>query len=417
MRKAAKLVIVILLLAGIGVTVWMQTTASGRAAYNVIDYRVRRLLPNATSSGSGAVAGRVTDTDGAPLADALTLVSTDRGMVFTDTTDAQGIYRIEGVPAGSYVPMAAQWTHETTPYAEGAVQVAANNVNAGIDFQLAPRAPYRPAIDYLNIGPQESVSGTFPSQVTATRQRIRLHHAGITHEQALLYAPPGKEPLPALLLTLPTSVWGWEPIGVALANEGYVVVAVGPAEERGLDLAAHARDVVAVGWLLFDGRLSDRVDTARVGGLAGSFSSVLLFRALRDLPEFRGVVTMGGISDGFLGYNALFREELEIPAPYDSYIASLGRPDRHPEIYLAASPAFFAGHMPPTLIIHTHEDEVIPVNQATRFANALERAGTPHELVLYEDTTHYLDPNNPDEETRRVYDTTVNFLNRYVARD
>lgn len=417
MRKAVILLIVILLAAGIGVAVWVQTTASGRAVYNVVDYRVRRLLPNATSSGSGAIAGHITDTDSAPLADALTLVATDRGVVFSDTTDAQGVYQIEGVPAGTYVPLAAKWTYETRRYVEGDVRVSADSVTSGIDFQLAPREPYRPRIDALEIGPPESVTGTFPSDISAVRRRIRFQHAGITHEQALLYEPSGEGKLPALLLTLPTSVWGWEPIGVALANEGYVVVAVGPAEERGLDLAAHTRDVVAVGSLLFGGQLSERVDTSRVGGLAGSFSSVLLFRALRDLPQFRGVVTMGGISDGFLGYNALFSEELEIPAPYDSYVASLGRPDQHPEIYLAASPAFFADHMPPTLIIHTRADEIIPVNQATRFANALERAGTPYELVLYEDTTHYLDPNNPDEETRRVYDVTVRFLDQYVARD
>lgn len=417
MRKAVTLLVVILLLAGIGIIVWVQATASGRAAYNVADYRVRRLLPNATSSESGAIAGRVTADDAIPLADALTLVATDRGVVFTDTTDAQGIYQIKGIPAGTYVPLAAKWAYETMPYAEGGVHVSADSVTAGIDFQLTPRPSYVPTIDALKIGPPEPVSGTFPSQVTATRRRIRFQHAGITHEQALLYEPPGEGKLPALLLTLPTSVWGWEPIGVALANEGYVVVAVGPAEERGLDLTAHTRDVVAVGTLLFEGRLSDRADTSRVGGLAGSFSSVLLFPALHDLPEFRGVVTMGGISDGFLGYTALFSETLEIPAPYDSFVASLGRPDRHPEIYLAASPAFFAAHLPPTLIIHTRADQVIPVNQATRFANALAHAGTPHTLVLYEDTTHYLDPNNPDEETRRVYDVTVDFLDRYVARN
>lgn len=417
MRKAVILLIVVLLLVGIGVTAWVQTTASGRAAYNVVEYRLRRLLPDAASPDSGAIAGRVTDVDSTPLSDALVLVATDRGVVFTDTTDAQGIYQIESVPAGTYVPLAAKWSYSTTQYAEDEVRISPDEVTSGVDFQLAPRRTYVPTIDTLEIGPPESVRGTFPSPISALRRRIRFQHAGIMHDEALLYEPPGASTLPALLLTLPTSAWGWEPISVALANEGYIVVAVGPAEERGLDLAAHTRDMVAVGSLLLAGKLSERVDTSRVGGLAGSFSSVLLFRALRDLPTFDGVVTMGGISDGFLGYNALFSEELQIPAPYDTYIASLGRPDQHPDLYLAASPAFFAENLPPTLIIHTHADQVIPVNQATRFADALKHAGTPYELVLYEDTTHYLDPTNPNEETRRVYETTVAFLNEWVAHD
>lgn len=417
MRKLVTILLLLLVLVGVGLTVWVQTTASGRAAYNVAEYRLRRMLSGPPTDGArGAVTGRITDVDGRPIPDAFALVATGRGVVFSDEADEQGIYRIDDVPVGSYVPLAATWDHTMERYGGGeAIEVHADRATGGIDFELSPYRPYRPPLTDLRLGSSVEVTSTFPRPITATRRSVRVEHAGLTFDEALVYEPPGTDMLPALLLTLPSPAAGWETISVALANEGYVVVAVGPAEERGLDLAAHRRDVAAVGTLLFDGRLSARADPSRVGGLSGSFSSVLLFPALRDLPPFRAAVTMGGISDGFLGYQALFREDLEIPSPYDSFVAGLGRPDRHPEIYLAASPAFFAEHLPPTLIIHTHADRVIPVDQATRFAEVLEAAGTPYELVLYEDISHYLDPENPTEETRRVYDETVTFLEQWIS--
>lgn len=409
---------VVLLLAASALGVWALAMPAGRAAYNVVDYRVRRLLPAPTLAASGALAGRITSTDGRPLPDAFALVATGRGVVFRGDADDQGFYRIEDVPVGTYVPLAAAWDYDAQhPSNSPFVRVRANRVTTGIDFHLPPEPPYRPVICELTVGPSEEVTGTFPALVTATRSQITFQYAGLTLTNTLLYEPPGDQPLPALLLVFPTPAIGWEPISVALANEGFVVLTVGPAAERGLDLEAHAHDVIAAAALLLDGQLTPRADTSRVGGLAGSFSSVLLFRALRDLPPLQAVVTMGGVSDGFLGYQALFREELEIPPPYDTFVASLGRPDRHPEVFLKYSPAFFAGHLPPTLIIHTPADRVIPIDQAYRFAEALAQAGTPHELVIYEDISHYLDPYNPTGETRRVYEITVRFLKEMLSTE
>ncbi len=44
--------------------------------------------------------------------------------------------------------------------------------------------------------------------------------------------------------------------------------------------------------------------------------------------------------------------------------------------------------MPPVLILHGEEDRVVPVTEATRLQQLLERAGTPYEMKLYPGAGH-----------------------------
>jgi dipeptidyl aminopeptidase/acylaminoacyl peptidase len=148
--------------------------------------------------------------------------------------------------------------------------------------------------------------------------------------------------------------------------------------------------------------------------MSGSFGSLVVFRALRDLPSVPAVVNVGGVSDSFLIVSSLYSQDLEIPPPYDTAIAALGRPDQDPAFFFAFSPVFFADRLPPTLIVHTYADEVIPYNQATALDAAMTAAGVPHELLLYEDTTHYLDAYNPTRATHTVYERVVAFAKEYT---
>ena len=118
---------------------------------------------------------------------------------------------------------------------------------------------------------------------------------------------------------------------MALANEGYVVLATGPSPQRGLDIYGMGRDLLKAAALLRAGQLTDRADTKRQGWLGGSFSSLIIYRALWDDPGgVDALVLVGSISDGFLWVQALYDTELEIPDAYTTYVASLGRPDRYP---------------------------------------------------------------------------------------
>jgi dipeptidyl aminopeptidase/acylaminoacyl peptidase len=178
-----------------------------------------------------------------------------------------------------------------------------------------------------------------------------------------------------------------------------------------------ARDLLQTVAYLRSGTLTPHADTQREGWLSGSFSSVIQYQALREDPGgVDALVVVGGISDALVGVQALYSEQLEIPPKYETAIAALGRADRYPEVYLGYSPAFEAEHMPPTFVVHTTADEVIPPNQAVRFAEALDSAGVTHELFLYEDTTHYLDQVNVTPDTAELYRRLTAFLDTYVRQ-
>ena len=150
--------------------------------------------------------------------------------------------------------------------------------------------------------------------------------------------------------------------------------------------------------------------------MSGSFGSLILFRALRDLPVAPpALVNIGGVSDAFLGVQALYGDTLAIPPPYDMAVAAMGRPDRDPAFFFAYSPLFFAEQLPPTFILHMVNDEVIPHDQAEALARALEEAGVPYHLLLYTDTTHYLDARYPTEATFMVFDQVMDFVAQTFA--
>lgn len=66
--------------------------------------------------------------------------------------------------------------------------------------------------------------------------------------------------------------------------------------------------------------------------------------------------------------------------------------------------------MPPVLILHGEDDRVVPVSEATKLAQLLDRAGTPYEMKLYPGAGHgfnglqYLDAGQ----------RTVQFFRRYL---
>jgi hypothetical protein len=89
-----------------------------QALYNVAEYKVitqweswfgyREPDPDRV----GSFEGTVRDTEGQPLPGATVLVATRRGVTYATSTDAQGHYRIDEVPEGKYVPIAARWGYD-----------------------------------------------------------------------------------------------------------------------------------------------------------------------------------------------------------------------------------------------------------------------------------------------------------------
>ncbi|MCS6844684.1 MAG: carboxypeptidase regulatory-like domain-containing protein [Caldilineales bacterium] len=397
-------------------------TADPEALSNVLGYRLRRAFPPlllfSTPSPTATLTGHVWDEAGRPVADAVALVATVRGQVISTRTDAAGRFRLEGIPPGRYTPMAGAWGFEAVNGAP--VQLAAGQP-LSVDFTLPVRRPAVLRPTDPAVGEPVLERSQFPEPMAATRIPFSFTLDGARIDNAHLYLPSSPSfpsspssrtsPLPLVVL-YPSHPLNWNAVSVALTREGNPVLALGPHVSAGLDIDLHARQARAAVELWQAGRLAPWLPPDdRWLGLAGSFSSLILFRMLPDLARPpQALISVGGISDAFLGVQALYDTELSIPPPYDMAVAALGRPDRDPAFFFNLSPVFFAEHLPPTLVIHTYNDEVIPYNQAEALAAALDAAGVPHELLLYEDTTHYLDAYRPTPATYLVYGRVLDYI-------
>jgi len=436
-RRRALLAVLLTLcmLAAVGAFLWLQTPV-GRAAANVAQYRTRVLLQrwfgdaSPGASGRGALSGVVRDTAGQPLSDALVLVSTLRGIVYSTTSDELGAYRLEDVPLGRYVPVAGKWGYADTPYRKGAeertsVSVRAQQIQTGIDFSLAAYQPWQPSLDEPAIlGPPETGYALFPAEISARRTPVTYVNEGLVITTTFVYEPLGEVEgsqlqalRPVVVAAYPSEPIEWDRVSVALAHEGYVVLANGPSPLRmpTVDIYGMTRDLVQAIAYLRDGQLAENVDLERTAWLGGSFSSLVLYRAMWEAqPEIDAMIWVGSISDAFLLVQSLYDVDLAIPSRYQDAIAAMGRPDRDPAFFLGLSPAFQAAQMSPCLIAHTYADEVVPYAQSERFAQALQDAGIEHELYLYQDTSHYLDQVNITPETAELYRRLAAFLDKHM---
>jgi hypothetical protein len=426
----AALIAVFTLLAG-GIASWVALrTPTGRAAFNIVEYRIRVLRERRFGDGSGsgaggAIAGMVHDESGEPIAGATVLVSTVKGFAYLAQSDDLGTFRIDQVPPGRYIVAAGKWGYDSAVHRRGAEErtaiiVRADQLTSGVDITMSVHSPWRPVLDEPpTIGPPQTAHALFPAEVYASRRPVTFTNEGLIITTTLIYEAFGTEstePLPVIVTSYPSVPIDWDLTSVALANEGYVVLATGPSPQRGLDIRGMGRDMLKSVAYLCDGQLT-QADTERQGWLGGSYSGLILYQAFWEDPSLAdAMVLVGNISDGFLWVQVLYDESLEIPDWHVAAVAALGRPDRVPEFYLQHSPAFFAGHLPPALVIHTTADEVVPYNQSLRLDEALTAAGATHELFIYEDTSHYLDQVNITPDTAEVYRRLTVFIDTYVRQ-
>ncbi len=424
-RHAALLALLasVILLAGCG-------AVDAQTVRNVAEYQIRKTFPPLlvyrTPPAPASLSGVVRDQAGQPVPDAVVLVSTVRGEEVHTRSDEAGRYRLDGITPGRVTPMAGAWGFDAVN--GSAMRLSPGQQLAGVDFTLPARRP-RPVqpVD-LAIGQGVEESSQFPEPMTATRIPFSFTVDGVRIDNGQIYLPaqqarseignhPGGTGLsdgtaPTLVIIYPSHPLNWNAASVALTRDGNRVLALGPHGSAGLDIDQHARNYRAALQLWQQGQLAPLGQPGdRWAAMSGSFSSLIMFKALQDLPSMPpAIVAVGGVSDAFLGIQALYDADLAIPAPYDSAVAALGRPDRDPAYFYGFSPVFNAGRLPPTFVIHTTNDEVIPFNQAEALAAALAAAGVPHDLLLYEDTTHYLDAYNPTPATHRVYERVLAYV-------
>ena len=419
------------------VAAWMLLACAPTPSSNVVAYLAARerhdLQPAPVEVPRGSVRGRVIGTGG-PLAGAAVLVAERNGQPHVAYSDADGQYQIDQIPIGQYRLAAVAPTYAETILAASfalprLVTIQADHVTVAPDLHLQPHQPPAlptpwPAALSLTLTATGVITAPFPAGSQAQRFAFAFDHAGVRVDTLRLYLPTNlanDEQVPILLMVYPTHSDLWQSVSVAYAAQGYALVAISPMSERGVDILAHAADAGVALALARAGTLHPQIDGTRIVALGGSFSSAILHRLIRNVhqtlgDDLRGWITVGGVSDAFAGSAAFYAGQIEIPPQYELLIPALGLPNLFPLDFLRYSPLYTAAELPPTLLIHTAADRVIPIEQAYALEAALRRSGVPIEVYYYEDVSHYLQiDDNITDAGREMFYHTLEFAEQRLA--
>jgi len=397
---------------------------------NVIGYLIAKRLgrfdaPPSTMRGS--VQGMVLH-EGQPLVGATVVLAERNGRPHTGQTNAQGRYRIDGVPRGQYAlaAIAPYFTETRLQDKLGLpllVTVTPDAVAEAPPLRLLRhRAALLPtplaAATQFTLTSTTVVTAAFPMSSTAQVQAFQFVNAGVVISTLRLYLPISNalEPdLPTLFMVYPTLVDAWQSVSVAFAAQGFAVVAISPSAARELNIDAHALDARVALALTQQGYLDPRLRDQPAVALGGSFSSAILHRLLRDLDqEVAAWVTVGGIANAFDGTADFYAGQIDIPPEYTYLIPALGPPNLYPLAFLRYSPVYTAAQLPPTLIIHTDADRVISISQAYELEAALHTADVPVSVFYYQDVSHYLQIDDQMTDAgREMFYRVVDFAKQY----
>ncbi len=202
-------------------SIWFCYSAEPKvtALRNVVHYRVVKATGGPrlrTSESSGAITGTIRDPEGKPVVGALVLVASPLGDTYTATSEADGRYRISGVPPGRYVPVAGKRGYnDAIPQICAAglcykhvVIVRPGTEATAADLRLAQATSPQIVVDNsLIVSPTVEVETTAPLPGRALRTHFSFERAGLRVNDCWLYEPVAlqhrQDLLPMLLLVLP----------------------------------------------------------------------------------------------------------------------------------------------------------------------------------------------------------------------
>jgi hypothetical protein len=428
-QRSTALCLLVMLLA----TLALSACARPAAEVNVLLYLVERHFGGPLAAGPdhprGALAGQVLYA-GEPAAGVTVLVAERTGAPYAGLTGADGRYRIEGIPAGHYVPAAvgpgfsevALTTEAGFPQlvrveADAVAEAPAIHMQRHVAQPLP--APLPQAVN-LSASEPYTVAAPFPEGAVAQVQAFTFERAGVTVDTLRLYQPLDADgSLPMIFTVWPGTVTGWEPVSVALAHAGYTLVAISPMAAHGITIQEHTQDARVALALARGGHLG--VDLAGVPAIAlgASFSSPIMHRLLRDEgAQFEAWITGGGISNTFRGAAAFYAGRIAIPPDYAFAIPALGPANLYPLTFLRYSPVYTAAQLLPTLIIHTHVDLIIPIEQAYELEAALRSGRVPVDVFYYEDISHYLQVGEDLPPVgEKMYEVMLEFVRRQIRNE
>lgn len=364
--------------------------------------------------GVGGLRGCVSGEGGVPLPGASVLLAERDGTVHQAAADASGCYQIDGVPAGIYAPIASAPGYDDAAIRPWGLPL---RIGAGdqqkLDITLAPLSlPTVQPGRSLRIGMVETVSWPLPQPSQALRRKLDYDSGGRPNQLTYFYTPVVTEtrPLPTILAVYPGPADSWEGVSIELAASGYAVIAVGPV--YALDLEDDVAELQRLVAFARAGALPN-ADARRMAVLGGSYSSLHVQRLLERDAGFRCVILLGAISDGFDLRRRFEEGSFRPPFGLDQAIIALGAPNTSPERYWRYSARYhLRPDLPPILLMHSRNDEVVPFQQTERLAADLDRLGVAYEAHFFDGMSHYLLADRPSADLTTLYAITTDFLRR-----
>lgn len=165
-------------------------------------------------------------------------------------------------------------------------------------------------------------------------------------------------------------------------------------------------DVIAAAeWL----KTTGQADPDSIALLGGSYGGYLMLMAMARAP---GLWAAGVNLFGFIDLKTFHsstsgwvREWLE---------NQIGNPEENPEFYRDRSPMTHCSEITaPLLILHGAKDERVPLSQAKRLRDQMERNGKECSLEIYKDEDHYFSENSTQIE---IMKTILCFLDKHAAK-
>ena len=354
-----------------------------------------------------SLVGCITNTQQQPIVGAIVAVSERNGSLHRASSDRQGCYRLGNLPANQYRLLV------TAPsYRDYLIDVDLQQAQTEQHAQLLPAiAPSYAPVETLVLGPTNVVSRTTPYPTQALRQQVQVWSNNGEQQLTLLYRPiTATQPLPLMLAVYPGPADEWESVSIPLAERGYSVLAVGPAYS--LDLETDIADLKRLLALARGGSFVG-VDGSRIAIMAGSYSSLHVLRLLQDDVGFTGVVLLGPISDLFAMRESFVAGTFMPPFGLDQALIALGYPDEEIQRYASYSAQLHPrADLPPILLMHSRNDEVVPASQSEFLAEQWRGLGVEVESYFFDGMSHYLRAVEPSPELDELYRITLDFLAR-----
>jgi pimeloyl-ACP methyl ester carboxylesterase len=405
----------------LGFVVWFTTTNNARVwpLRNTGQYYLLqgwwRITGEPSPTETGTLQGTIRNNQGRPIPNAWVLLSTWNGTTFAHPSDEKGQYTINNIPTGSYQPVAGAPDHQSVIVKNGwrNIQINANNITT-VDVRLpaTPPSAVTPGQN-LTLTDPVTLTCTTPLTSTAIRREIFFDSDDQPNQPAFYYTPiTSTGRLPVLLTVYPGPADTWECASIPLAAAGYAVIAAGPAYT--FELENDIDELQRLVTFARNGQLPN-ADGRYIGLLGGSYSSIHIQRLLQRDQNFSAALLLGPPTDLFDMRRRLEAGTYIPPFGLDKALIALGLPSHEPLRYFHYSGAYHVRpNFPPLAILHSRSDDVVPYQQSELLRKNLELVDAPHETHFFDGASHYLLAEEGDEDSLKIYEITLDFLERHL---